>query len=189
MNFPATTSQTAGPYFKLGFSALCRDQLAGPEVRGERITIEGRVLDGEGKPVPDAVLELWQADAQGRYASPSDLESEPGEKTFFGFGRIPTDDEGAFRFSTIRPGSVAGPGETKQAPHIVVSIFMRGLLTRLVSRIYFFDEPGNEKDAVLQLVEPQRRGSLMAMPVAGKPGLLEWNVILQGERETVFFDF
>jgi protocatechuate 3,4-dioxygenase alpha subunit len=189
MSIPATTSQTVGPYFKIGFSPLYRDELAGPEVRGERITIEGRVFDGEGRPVPDAVLELWQADTNGKYASPSALESRPAERTFFGFGRIPTDDEGAFRFSTIRPGSVAGPGETKQAPHIVVSIFMRGLLTRLVTRIYFFDETANEKDAVLQLVEPQRRGSLMAMPVAGNAGLWEWNVNLQGERETVFFDF
>ncbi len=189
MSIPATTSQTVGPYFKIGFSPLYRDQLAGPGVRGERITIEGRVLDGDGKPVPDAVLELWQADAEGKYASPSDLENEPAEKAFFGFGRISTDDGGAFRFSTIKPGSVAGPGEMEQAPHIVVSIFMRGLLTRLVTRIYFSGEQANEKDAVLQLVEPQRRNSLMAGPVAGKPGLLEWNVILQGERETVFFDF
>lgn len=189
MRVPATTSQTVGPYFHIGFSPRYRDQVAGPGVAGEHITIQGRVFDGEGKPVPDAVLEIWQANTEGTYSSPDDLEKSPSEKSFFGFGRIPTDESGSFRFSTIKPGRIVRRGEMKQAPHIVVSLFMRGLLTRLVTRIYFPDEAGNAEDAILLLVEPERRDSLVAAPVAGKPGLLEWNIFIQGEHETVFFDF
>jgi protocatechuate 3,4-dioxygenase, alpha subunit len=189
MSAPSTTSQTVGPYFSIGFKALNRNQLAGPEVLGERITIHGRVLDGQGLPVPDAVVEIWQADADGKYWTPSEAANDASEKKFFGFGRIGTMEDGSFRFSTIKPGRVPSSGHEKQAPHIVVSVFMRGLLARLVTRIYFLNEPGNEQDTVLQLVDPARRSTLMAKPVAGKPGHFEWNVLLQGENETVFFDF
>lgn len=189
MRLPATTSQTVGPFYKLGLSPLYRTELAGPGVAGDRITIQGRVLDGQGHPVPDAVLEIWQADAEGNYSQPAAAESKLLDSAFFGFGRIPTDAEGSFRFSTIKPGRVPGPDGTTQAPHIVVSLFMRGLLIRLVTRIYFLDDSENERDFVLRLVEPNRRGTLMAAPVSGNVGLLEWNVILQGEQETVFFDF
>jgi protocatechuate 3,4-dioxygenase alpha subunit len=181
---PATTSQTVGPFFKIGLSALYRTELAAPEMPGERITIQGRILDGQGHPVPDAVLEIWQADSAGNYSQRSNATD-----AFFGFGRVPTDTEGSFLFSTIKPGRVPGPGGTQQAPHIVVSLFMRGLLNRLVARIYFAGDPANDQDFALRLVEPDRRSTLMATPVAGNPGLLEWNVILQGDQETVFFDF
>jgi protocatechuate 3,4-dioxygenase, alpha subunit len=189
MRLPATTSQTVGPFYKLGLSPLYRTELAGPGIAGDRITIQGRVLDGQGHPVPDAVLEIWQADAEGNYSQPAAAKSKLLDSVFFGFGRIPTDAEGSFRFSTIKPGRVPGPDGTTQAPHIVVSLFMRGLLIRLVTRIYFLDDSENEWDFVLRLVEPNRRSTLMAAPVSGNAGLLEWNVILQGEQETVFFDF
>ena len=183
-----TGSQTVGPYFSIGLNALNRQELAGPGVAGHRITIQGRVLDGDGAPVPDALIETWQADAQGKYA---DLEDDPqssGRAGFKGFGRIPTDRDGRFRFSTIKPGSVPGPDGTTQAPHILVSVFMRGLLNRLVTRIYFPGDPHNDKDFVLSLVDPPRRSTLIAKPASRGEGALEWNVILQGQDETVFFD-
>jgi protocatechuate 3,4-dioxygenase, alpha subunit len=188
VRLPATPSQTVGPFFQLGCSPLYRAELAGPGVGGERITIQGRVLDGDGNPVPDAVLELWQADANGQYASAPDCEGKPGEAAFFGFARIPTDAAGSFRFSTIKPGPVCAPDGTKQAPHILMSVFARGLLTRLVTRIYFPEEPLNENDFVLRLVDNARREALMAKPVNGSKESREWNVILQGADETVFFD-
>jgi protocatechuate 3,4-dioxygenase alpha subunit len=171
----------------LGCAALYRTELAGPGVSGERVTIQGRMLDGDGQAVPDAVLEVWQADAAGEYAQRVELDAQAGEGAFFGFGRIPTDDDGNFRFSTIKPGSVSAPDGTRQAPHILVSVFARGLLTRLVTRIYFPEEPLNESDYVLRKMEAGRRGTLMAKPVGGNKEVREWNVILQGADETVFF--
>ena len=106
---------------------------------------------------------------------------------FKGFGRIPTDARGAFRFSTIKPGRVPGPGGRLQAPHLVVSVFMRGLLKHLATRIYFPDEAGNAEDPILKLVPPARRSTLIARPRSR--GVLEWNIILQGKGETVFFDY
>jgi protocatechuate 3,4-dioxygenase alpha subunit len=146
------------------------------------------VLDGDGQAVPDAVLEVWQADAAGGYARRVDLDGHGGEGAFFGFGRIPTDADGNFRFSTIKPGFVSGPNGTRQAPHILVSVFARGLLTRLVTRIYFPEDPSIENDDVLRKVEAGRRETLMAKPVGGNKEVREWNVILQGADETVFFD-
>ena len=188
LRLPATTSQTVGPFFHLGCAALYRTELAGPGVRGERVSIQGRLLDGEGQGVPDAILEVWQADANGEYAQQAGLDSKAGEDVFFGFGRTPTDADGNFRFSTIKPGSVSAPDGTRQAPHILVSVFARGLLTRLVTRIYFPEEPLNESDFVLRMIAAGRRGTLMAKSVSGRKELREWNVILQGADETVFFD-
>lgn len=183
---PATTSQTVGPFFQIGFAPRERVELASPDVEGERVLIEGRVLDANGAGVPDACLEIWQADAQGEYAEPEDPAR--GADGFRGFGRIPTEEDGRFRFSTIKPGGVAGLDGTMQAPHLAVSIFMRGLMKRLTTRIYFPAEERNFKDAVLALIEPQRRETLVAQQVAEKPGLLRWNVVLQGVNETVFLD-
>jgi protocatechuate 3,4-dioxygenase, alpha subunit len=188
LRLPATTSQTVGPFFHLGCATLYRTELAGPGVGGERLSVQGRVLDGDGQAVPDAVLEVWQADASGEYAQQAGLDSKASEDVFFGFGRIPTDADGHFRFSTIKPGSVSAPDGTRQAPHILVSVFARGLLTRLVTRIYFPGERLNESDLVLGSVDAGRRGTLMAKPVEGHKELREWNVILQGTHETVFFD-
>jgi protocatechuate 3,4-dioxygenase, alpha subunit len=179
-----TTYQTVGPYFKIGLEAFYREDLTKPNVSGEVIEISGTVFDADLAPVPDAVLELWQADSFGRYLV------EPQTKPFedsFGFGRVPTNEAGQFRFRTIKPGSVQAE-TARQAPHILVSIFMRGLLYRLITRIYFNDEAGNADDPVLQSTEPRRRDSLLAKADPAQPHRYEWNVFLQGENETVFFD-
>jgi len=178
MSLQATTSQTVGPYLHIGLTWLIRENLAPAKVKGGRVTITGRVIDGDGKPVNDAVVEIWQADAAGKY----------GRKGFRGFGRSATDDQGRFRFQTIKPGRVPDKDGRLQAPHIAVNIFMRGLLKQLVTRIYFPGEAANAQDAVLARVPRERRGTLIAKKVAGKSGVLEWNVILQGRDETVFFD-
>jgi protocatechuate 3,4-dioxygenase alpha subunit len=185
---PATTSQTVGPFFSIGLNRLRANNLAGPGVSGERFTIEGKVFDGDGQPVPDAMIEIWQANAHGKYAHPEDAQEKPLEPSFYGYGRVPTDDNGQFRFTTIKPGSVLGPAGKPQAPHLVVSIFMRGLMKRLVTRIYFPGEAANNSDLVLSLVEPARRPTLIAKKVQERDAVLQWNVILQGSEETVFFD-
>ncbi len=188
MSLHATTSQTVGPFFKIGFSWLYQDSLAGPGVSGERVEISGRILDGDGKPVPDGIVEIWQANSQGKYAHPDDPQEKLAEPGFVGYGRIPTDDDGRFRFTTIKPGRVPGPDGKLQAPHLVVSVFTRGLLRRLVTRVYFPDEPSNTEDFALNLVDASRRGTLIAKKMTGAAGSLEWNVVLQGQGETVFFD-
>lgn len=188
MSLQMTTSQTVGPYLHIGLTWLITDRIAGRSASGERWIIEGRVLDGDGKPVNDALLELWQADANGRYPHPEDQQTGPIEEGFRGFGRVATDDAGAFRFETIKPGPVPGPGGTTQAPHILVTIFMRGQLKQLSTRLYFPGEVANAKDPVLTVVPADRRDTLVARPAAGKAGVLEWDVILQGEKETVFVD-
>ena len=188
MSLQATTSQTVGPYFKIGLEWLNRDNLVGKGVSGERVTIQGRVVDGDGAPVPDAIVEIWQANAHGKYDHPEDTQDKPLEPGFKGYGRIATNADGVFRFTTIKPGPVPGPDGKEQAPHLVVSVFMRGVLRRTVTRIYFPDEPRNAADFILNLVEPARRSTLIAKKAAGDPGTLEWNVVLQGPDETVFFD-
>jgi protocatechuate 3,4-dioxygenase alpha subunit len=183
-----TPSQTVGPYFAIGLAKMVTCDIAPTGVHGERVTIQGRVTDGDGLPIPDAVLETWQADSHGKYNHPEDSQEKTLEPGFRGWGRIPTDAAGAFRFTTIKPGAVPGPGGTVQAPHIVVAIGMRGLLKHLVTRIYFSGESANGADPVLQLVDAQRRSTLIAHELAGQRGVLEWNVVCQGENETVFFD-
>jgi protocatechuate 3,4-dioxygenase alpha subunit len=187
MSLQASTSQTVGPFFVIGCTWLNRSEIAGEGVAGERVTIDGRVVDGDSKPVADALLEIWQANSQGKYAHPDDTQNKPTEPNFQGFGRVPTDDDGKFRFTSIKPGPVPGLDGKPQAPHLAVSVFARGLLRRLVTRIYFPGESGNSEDYVLNLVEPERRGTLIAKKTA-MPGSLEWNVVLQGDGETVFFD-
>lgn len=188
MSLQTTTSQTVGPFLHIGLVWLIIENLAPAGIAGERISIEGRVIDGDGKPVNDAMLEIWQANANGKYAHPQDRQAKPLEKGFRGFGRSATDENGVFRFQTIKPGRVPGPGGKLQAPHIAANIFMRGQLKQLVSRIYFPGDPANAADAVLALVPAERRPTLMAKKRQGKPGAFEWNVILQGRDETVFFD-
>jgi protocatechuate 3,4-dioxygenase alpha subunit len=188
MSLQATTSQTVGPYFKIGLQWLNCDNLVGDDVSGERVTIQGQVFDGDGAPVPDAILEIWQANAHGKYDHPEDTQDKPLEPGFKGYGRVPVSPQGSFRFATIKPGPVPGPKGREQAPHLLVSIFMRGVLRRMVTRIYFPDEPRNAADFVLNLVEPARRSTLIARKSAGAAGTLYWNVVLQGPEETVFFD-
>lgn len=188
MSLHATTSQTVGPYLHIGLTWLITEDLAPAGIAGERLAIEGRVLDGDGKPVNDALVEIWQANAAGKYAHPRDKQAKPVDKGFRGFGRSVTDDKGAFRFRTIKPGRVPGPGGKLQAPHIAVNVFMRGQLKQLVTRIYFPADPANAEDPVLARVPAERRSTLIAKRTPGKNDSLEWNVILQGPDETVFFD-
>ena len=188
MSLHATTSQTVGPYLHIGLTWLITETLAASSIAGERISIEGRVLDGDGEPVNDALVEIWQANSQGKYAHPADRQAKHVEKAFRGFGRSATNDRGVFRFHTIKPGRVPGPGAKLQAPHIAVNLFMRGQLKQLVTRIYFPDDPANAEDPVLAQVPSERRATLIARKARGKPGSLEWNLVLQGQDETVFFD-
>jgi protocatechuate 3,4-dioxygenase alpha subunit len=186
MKLAPTASQTIGPYLRIGVSWLTLDRVAGPDCPGEHVSIAGRVLDADGQPVNDALVEIWQADSHGKYAHPEDTTDLPGTPGFRGFGRVPTDDAGRFQFHTIKPGPVPDMQGGWQAPHVMVSVFMRGLLKRVVTRIYFPDEPLNARDPVLQSVPAGRRGTLVARRAA--PHHLEWDVVLQGAGETVFFD-
>ncbi|MFF7399829.1 protocatechuate 3,4-dioxygenase subunit alpha [Achromobacter sp. NPDC008082] len=187
-----TTSQTVGPYLHIGLSGLnCADLTAGlPDPGAPKVVIEGRVIDGQGNPVPDGMIEIWQADAQGVYRHPDDpgyAGKDDARSAFTGFGRLPTEADGSFRFTTIKPGRVAGPGGSLQAPHLVVSLFMRGLLKHLSTRMYFPDEAqANENDWILQQVPAARRATLVAQQTDN--GGLRWEVVLQGKEETVFFD-
>ena len=189
MSIPATTSQTVGPFFRIGLDRLNCADIAAQGLPGEHIVIEGRVLDGDSVPVPDAVIEIWQANSFGKYDHPDDQQDKPKHEGFKGYGRVSTSDGGQFCFRTIKPGPVPGPDGTTQAAHLVVSVFMRGLLKRLVTRVYF---PGNAEqnhDPILSLVEPERRSTLIAAEDPKNRGSLRWDIILQGPQETVFFDF
>ncbi len=174
-----TPSQTVGPFFHIGLERIAVNDLTAHLTTAKRITISGRVLDGDGKPVIDALVELWQADADGRY---------DGNGKFKGHGRVATDNEGAFSFTTIKPGQVPGANATMQAPHVAVNLFMRGLLKHLVTRMYFPDEPSNVEDAVLNSVPAERRRTLIANGRDGNALALIWDIALQGKSETVFFD-
>lgn len=190
-----TPSQTVGPFFAYGltpgqygypFASLAGPDLMADEAEGERIVIEGRVLDGEGQAVSDALLEIWQADGRGRYAHPADPRGS--NSGFRGFGRVGTgtDPEHRFRFETVKPGAPA-PG---QAPHINLVVFMRGLLSHLYTRIYFSEEAeANGADPVLAAVPEDRRDTLIARREEGAGGrVYRFDLHLQGTRETVFFD-
>ena len=177
MSAPVTPSQTVGPFFGVGLPFERGEQIAAPGSAGV-IRIEGQVVDGKGAPVPDALLEIWQPDAHGRYRTVADREGT-------GFGRCRTDPEGAFSFVTAKPGPTPAPDGRVQAPHLNVTIFARGLLRHLVTRLYFADETdANTSDPVLNLVEPARRETLIARTDGG---VLHFDIRLQGERETVFF--
>ena len=189
-----TPSQTVGPYLHIGLvpgpygvREVFSPVVADPGLPGNHLRIEGRVLDGAGAVMPDAMLEIWQADAQGRYAHPAD--GRPlASNSFRGFGRVATDKDGGFFFATIKPGQVKGPGGALQAPHINVGLFARGLLKRLFTRIYFAGEPTNAADPILALVPAELRATLLAKPDAAKPGLWRFDIHMQGPAETVFFD-
>ncbi len=187
MSLVPTSSQTVGPFFSIGLERLCNENIVEAASEGERITIEGRVLDGDGATVPDALLEIWQADAQGTYVGNGGGESSSLPAGFGGFGRVATNEHGQFRFVSVKPGRVKDAEGREQAPHLLVSIFMRGLLARLVTRIYFPDEPRNGDDLVLSLVPVERRGTLIAKASSSGDNRFEWNVVLQGPNETVFF--
>ncbi|MGA8659278.1 MAG: protocatechuate 3,4-dioxygenase subunit alpha [Chthoniobacterales bacterium] len=182
-------SQTVGPFFQIGLADLYQTDLTVPGLAGTIITISGKILDADRLPVPDALVEIWQANSFGKYAHPDDDQDKPLDPGFTGFGRCPTNAEGAFHFRTVKPGSVPSLSGAAQAPHISVSIFMRGLLNRLVTRIYFSGDERNGADEVLSLVDPARRSTLLARPDPVCPNAYRWEVVLQGPQETVFFDF
>ena len=187
MSLLTTASQTVGPYLKIGFAWLSSDAIAPAGVQGERVTVAGRLYDGEGMPVNDSAIEIWQANAKGRYASAEDPQSAPIDPKFRGFGRVLTGTDGEYRFATIKPGRVPGPGGVLQAPHLAVVIFMRGSLRHLFTRMYFPGDAANAEDPILKLVPAERRPTLIAKQHT--PGMLEWNVHMQGANETVFFHF
>ncbi|HTW74972.1 MAG TPA: protocatechuate 3,4-dioxygenase subunit alpha [Steroidobacteraceae bacterium] len=214
--FGQTPWQTVGPYFHLrlpwrgGADLIGGSQAGAPELMppgqlqrepaassatsGRRIEIVGRVLDGQAAPVPDALLEIWQANAAGRYVCAADPRGElPLEAGFSGFGRAASAPDGSFRFLTIMPGRVPDPHGALQGPHLAVGVLGRGLLKRLVTRIYFEGEAGNDTDPILALVPPRRRGTLIARRIAqapgGAPASYRFDVRLQGEGETVFFAY
>ncbi len=185
-----TPSQTVGPYYGIGMDRSIQDVLFSDDTEGERIRIEGSVIDGAGNPVEDAVLEIWQANAHGRYDHPDDDQDKPLDPAFKGWGRAGGDPKGNFSFDTIKPGQVPGPGNAMQAPHISLTVFARGMLIHAITRIYFEDEPANDTDTILNSVDEQRRPTLIARKQAGGGALpvYRFDVILQGENETVFFE-
>ena len=181
-----TPNQTTGPFFHLGITREGEEILVEAGQPG-RIRIEGRVLDGAGEPVPDALIEIWQANSHGRYNHPADDRDDlPLDIAFSGHGRCPTDADGHYHFDTIKPGPVLG-----QAPHVVFQVFARGMLIHITTRCYFDDEAANVDDAILQQHAPsERRLTLIATRhpnVDGAPSY-RFDIILQGDGETVFFD-
>lgn len=186
-----TPSQTVGPFLEIGLP-WPDGPFVVPEGTPGTITITGRVFDGAGEPVPDALIETWQADPDGRFNHPDDPRGAVGEpgSSFRGFGRCPTAPDGSYRIITLKPGPLPGPGGGTEAPHVDVSVFARGLLDRVVTRIYFPDEEqANAADLVLASIgDPARAAALVAQEDPGGPGGLRFDIYLQGEHETVFFD-
>jgi len=199
-----TPSQTVGPFFAYGLAPKGRcqwdpnggyswketvgDNLVTPDTTGAKIRIEGRVIDGDGAPINDAMIEIWQADSQGRYAHARGEKPPPNAK-FTGFGRSATDKDGVYSFDTVKPGVVPGPGGKPQAPHIVVCIFSRGMLRQVYTRLYFSDEAANAADPILALVPVDRRGTLIAHKESrGALSIYRFDIRVQGENETIFFD-
>lgn len=190
MSARLTPSQTAGPYLAIGLPWP-----DGPFVVAEgtpgAITITGVVRDGAGEPVPDGLVETWQADPDGRFDHPDDPRGRqrPAQSSFRGFGRCPTGPDGSYRIVTLKPGPLPSPDGGTEAPHINVSVFARGLLNRVVTRIYFPDEAeANAADPVLSSVDPARVATLVAVAGPAGTGRLRFDISLQGEDETVFFD-
>jgi protocatechuate 3,4-dioxygenase alpha subunit len=169
----ATPSQTIGPFFHFALSPDERLGSLAASAVGERLHLHVRVFDGAGMPLPDAMIEIYQANAAGEYAAPG----------FSGFGRLATHADGSCVFETIRPGRAG-----RQAAHIDVCLFARGLLRHLYTRVYFAGDPDLDRDPLLSLVPADRRGTLLATPAPGAAGSWEWKIRLQGDHETVFFD-
>lgn len=190
-----TASQTIGPFFAFAMTpegygriGIASNVLVRNDSRGDRIRIHGRVVDGNGESVKDALLEMWQADEEGCYHHPA--EGRKHGSGFTGFGRRGTDDNGMYSFLTIKPGQVPGTGTSLQAPHINLIVFARGMLSHAYTRLYFSDEEAaNASDPVLKSVEPSRRSTLIAMvDEMSEIPRYSFDIRLQGEEETVFFD-
>lgn len=185
-----TPSQTVGPFYAIGMTRKPMDVMATAATQGQRIRIEGQVFDGDGVAIPDVMVEIWQANAYGRYNHPDDKQEKPLDPSFTGWGRSGTDEKCFYSFETIKPGPVAGNDESVQAPHINVVVFARGMLVHAYTRLYFADEPANGTDPVLSSIKNKmRRRTLIAArnEQNGKP-VYHFDIRLQGENETVFFD-
>jgi protocatechuate 3,4-dioxygenase alpha subunit len=184
-----TPSQTVGPFLAIGLP-WPDGPFVVPEGTPGAITITGLVIDGAGQSLPDAMVETWQADENGRFDHADDPRgaAKSGTEGFRGFGRSATDAEGWYRIVTVKPGPVPAPGGGLEAPHLDVSVFSRGLLDRVVTRIYFADEArANAADPVLASVDDSRRATLIA-DRSGQAGEYRFDIRLRGDRETVFFD-
>jgi protocatechuate 3,4-dioxygenase alpha subunit len=187
-------SQTVGPYFAQGLlrkgDSVFTNVLVTEKTEGERIRIEGRVTDGDGQPIEDALLEIWQANSHGRYLHPLDEQDKPLDPAFMGHGRAATDTGGSYWFETIKPGAVPGPNNGRQAPHINVIVFARGMLSHAFTRIYFEDEAANQDDCVLTSIEdPAHRNTLVATREETEGTIIyRFDIQFQGENETAFFD-
>jgi len=184
-----TPSQTVGPFFAIELTTEehCLNRVAGPEAQGERVWIRFRVLDGDGVPVDDAMLEIWQADGHGKYNHPDDPQPQRLDPGWIGFGRLASAGDGSCVLETIKPGRVAHGAP--EAPHLAVAVFARGMLKPLYTRVYFAGDAANREDPVLQLVPSERRETLMARPDPTRPqGYWKFDLRLQGDQETVFFD-
>ena len=181
-----TPSQTVGPYFGILIRGRAECRQTTDATSGTRITIEGRVLDGAGSVIPDALVETWQADACGRYRHPDDCQAQQADRAFSGYGWAHTREDGGYRFETIKPGRVPAPDGGEQAPHVLVSVMSRGILTRFITRIYFEDEAANAEDPILALVPEGRRHTVIARPIGERCYLFD--IVMQGPDETVFFD-
>jgi protocatechuate 3,4-dioxygenase alpha subunit len=181
-----TPAQTVGPYLHIGLIWPDGPDVV-PEETAGAVWIRGQLVDGAGAPVVDALVETWQADPDGRFDHPDDPRGArtPALAGFRGFGRCPTDARGRYAIRTVKPGPLPGGGGVIEAPHVDLSIFARGLLHRLVTRLYFADEAAaNDADPVLATIEPDRRRTLLARP---DPDGYRFDIHLQGEHETVFF--
>ena len=180
-----TPFQTIGPFFEVLLRTRIASRQTADAVSGTGITVEGKVYDGAGDPVVDALIEVWQADGQGRYDHP-DVDGSSSDPQVFGYGWCETDQDGRFRFETVKPAAVPAPDGGRQAPHILVSVMARGVLTRLITRLYFDDEDANASDSILQLVPQERRRTVIATMV--DTATYRFDIRLQGSGETVFFD-
>ena len=179
----ASGSQTVGPFFHFGPGDHPQlGSLVTPGTKGERLDLQVRVFDGQGAAVPDALVEIWQADAEGRFVAPA--PGAPRTDAFTGFGRMPTGADGCCTFRTIRPG----PPADMEAAHINLCVFMRGLLRHIYTRLYFAGDPALAIDPVILLVPEERRATLLAHPQAPESAVWRFDIHLQGDQETVFFD-
>lgn len=180
-----TPWQTVGPFFHYALPYAEGPSVVGAS-RAGAFTLHGQVYDGEGTPLPDALVEIWQADESGAFVSEPGIFEAPADDGFRGFGRSGTDPEGHYAFTTVKPAGVPTEDGARQAPHIAMSVFARGMLRRVVTRVYFDDEPAaNAADPLLASVEESRSGTLVAV---SEPGGYRFDVRLQGDDETVFLD-
>jgi protocatechuate 3,4-dioxygenase alpha subunit len=185
-----TPSQTVGPFYAIGLTRQPMNVMASEATQGQRIRVEGQVFDGDGVAIPDVMVEIWQANAYGRYNHPDDKQEKPLDASFTGWGRSGTDEKCFYSFDTIKPGPVPGADDSVQAPHVNVVIFARGMLVHAYTRMYFADDPGNSADLVLNSIKNKARRQTLIAAGEEKDGktVYRFDIRLQGASETVFFD-